>query len=664
MKCLKWISKDKPLLSLLYSSFYPLPEQHHHDREQIHQNYFTFTALEMRYMRLLNLAAYCIALPGRLGRMGMWIGFACCLLGMITPAGAQQVREKPARILFLLDASGSMNQKWEKQETRFEAASRIILTIMDSIYRVNNEVAFAVRVFGEQYPAAEKNCYDSRLEVPFGYQNRPQVQTRLHYLHPKGFSPIAWSLQETAENDFVQSDQYAYSIILITDGGESCGGDICATVKNLLSKKISFRPYILSLIHYAPMKEQYDCLGTLLTVATEPEISPAIKKIIEDNRKILEVKVMGLKSLSPEPAKKTIPIRKVPLPEIKLAEEATPKQEPRLPKPEPAWQRPALPELGSIPVIRSLKKLNLLYSLSSVDRVSLRRLPSIRLKPGPEVAALPPPPPAKQAPKTAAPAMTKQEKVVFSVQNEDAAETTLQVYFTNGTGTFYRTEPLMKILDSKTHKEVKSVYRNMAGAEPSPIKIAAGTYDIVIPGSNATAENVQLTEHKSNKVYIKAGRASLAFYYVKNRNRPVKEYQALVSKRFEGGAVVKQQCSEALSYDPTNYHVEINTLPILIYNVDLNFNEVKLVAIPEPGTLQVLNENNMGRVQFWCQRGDSFVPFYEMDVQGHPTMQHIDLLPGNYQVRYFKQPRQPYQKAEVYLFKVASAKTTNITLTP
>lgn len=613
-------------------------------------------------MRLWNLVVCFAVARSRLGRRGLWIMLACCLQGMTIPAGAQQVREKPARILFLLDASGSMNQEWEKKETRFEAASRIIVTIMDSIYRVNNEVAFAVRVFGAQYPAAEKNCYDSRLEVPFGYQNRSQVQTRLHYLHPKGFSPIAWSLQETAENDFIQSDQYAYSIILITDGGESCGGDICATVKNLLSKKISFRPYILSLIHYAPLNEQYDCLGTLLTVVTEPEISPAIKKIIEDNRKILQVKTVGLKSSAP--VKESVPLRQLPLPEIKLAKGAEP--EPVAVTPEPVrqeWVRPALPRLERISRIHSLKRFNLLYSLSSVDPVSLRRLPLIRLKPEPEVAAVKPAPPPVQAPQTQAP-VTRQEKVVFSVQSEDAAETTLQVYFTNGTGTFYRTEPLMKILDSKTHKEVKSVYRNMSGSEPIPIKMAAGTYDIVIPGSSATAENVQLAEHRSNKVYIKAGRASLAFYYVKNRNRPVKEYQALVSKRFEGGAVVKQQCSEALPYDPTNYHIEINTLPILIYNVDLNFNEVKLVAIPEPGTVQIRNENDMGRVQFWCQRGDSFVPFYEMDVRGHPAMQHVDFLPGNYQVRYFKQPRQPYQKAEVYLFKVSSAKTTDITLAP
>lgn len=630
--------------------------------EWIHQIILLLPPLEIGYMHLFDKTGGLGAGKGCL-RWVFMIILACCLQGSARSAQAQATQEKPARILFLLDASGSMGQMWGKKETRFEAASRIIVSIMDSIYAVNNEVSFAVRVFGAQYPAAEKNCYDSKLEVPFNYQNRAQVQARLHYLHPRGFSPIAWSLQQTAENDFTQSDQYAYSIILITDGGESCGGDICATVKNLLSKKISFRPYILSLIHYASPSDQYDCLGTLLTVSTEPEIGPAIRKIIDDNRKILEVKSAGLKPITTKSIKEVIPLRQAPLPVI---------HEPKVTEPEQAvlsqpkaqeWVRPALPDLEKVQSIHSLAKLSLLYALSSADPVSLRRLPPIRIKPDPEVAvAIRTPLKQAEQPGSSGPVKAGEEKVVFDVQTEDAAETTLQIYFTDGKGTFYRTEPLMKILDSKTHSEIKSVYRNISGSDPMPIKMPQGTYDIVIPGSSATAENVRLTANKTNKVYIKAGRASLAFYYVGNSKRPVKEYRALVSKRFENGEVVKQQCSEAFPYDPANYHIEINTLPILIYNVDLNFNEVKLVAVPEPGTVQIDNENNMGRVQFWCRRGDSYVPFYEMDVQGHPSMQRIDFLPGNYQVRYYKQPRKPYQKADIYLFKVSSAKTTNITL--
>src|SRR5690606_24673428 len=99
-----------------------------------------------------------------------------------TPAG------KPARILFLVDASGSMSYDWYEQESRFTAATRIIGAIMDSMQAVNDDVTFAVRVFGAQYPAEEKNCFDSKLEVNFRPSNQIQIMTRFKYIRPKGYS--------------------------------------------------------------------------------------------------------------------------------------------------------------------------------------------------------------------------------------------------------------------------------------------------------------------------------------------------------------------------------------------------------------------------------------------------------------------------------------------
>src|SRR5690606_36923637 len=124
---------------------------------------------------------------------------------------SQSQTQRPARILFLLDASSSMLGDWTKNETRFKAAARLISTIADSIHAVNPDVAFAVRVFGSQYPAQEKNCFDSRLEVSFSSSNNAQIQTRLNYIQPRGYSPIAWALKETAEKDFTEGNLYAYS---------------------------------------------------------------------------------------------------------------------------------------------------------------------------------------------------------------------------------------------------------------------------------------------------------------------------------------------------------------------------------------------------------------------------------------------------------------------
>jgi hypothetical protein len=197
-------------------------------------------------------------------------------------------QEKPSakipRVLFLLDGSSSMAEEWAPGRTRFQQAGRFILSLVDSLSKANEEVEFGLRVFGHQYPAQQKNCYDTKLEIKFSRYNTVQMQARLEALHGYGVSPIAYSLSEAAMEDFGNENKYAYSIVLVTDGGESCDGDICKVVNDLLQRKIFFRPYIVSLVDYAPLKDLYRCLGTFLTVANEGEMPVTISKITDAHR--------------------------------------------------------------------------------------------------------------------------------------------------------------------------------------------------------------------------------------------------------------------------------------------------------------------------------------------------------------------------------------------
>lgn len=606
---------------------------------------------------------------------------------------AQQETEKPARILFLMDASSSMLNDWNSSGSRFSTAARLVMAIVDSVHAVNKDVAFAVRAFGTQFPAQDKNCYDTRLEVPFNLGNDEQIKARLKYLSPRGFSPIAWSLKETAEHDFTESNKYAYSIILITDGGESCGGDICATVTNLLSKKISFKPYILSLVDYEPLKLQYECLGKYLTVASEKDVVPAIRTIIDDNKKILSIKASGLRPVRQDvtPPVAAARIDRISLPVIKKEPEVVVpppvKKEPPVPPVEAPVTLPKVVLFNKIYSRTKLAKMNLLYTLPEGIPVIVPRLGRISLAtdapaklPGtveapvqakatpPKKAGIIEPEATVTKPKTGSvktipPKKIKEdEKLDYVVKIEEAKESTLQIYFTNGNGKLYSTEPRLQIKDSKTGRDVRSVFRTQTGGEPDPIRLEPGTYDLVIPGAKSKATGILIEAGKNKKYYIKVNNSSLAFYYPTAPDRPVKEYTALVSKRFEPGPVVKQRCEEELPYDPTNYHIEINTLPPMMLNVDLEFNNTKLISIEESGTIQISNTGQVGKVQFWCQRGDTYVPFYEMTVSGNPVAQKASFLPGLYQVRYYKAPGSPLAKADVVLFRIKSNMTTTIEL--
>src|ERR1700677_2500669 len=80
-----------------------------------------------------------------------------------------------SRILILLDESSSMVQSWAGGKEKYKAADEIILKLMDSVYAVNNQVEFSLRVFGHQSSVPENNCYDTKNEVPYAKDNKVQM---------------------------------------------------------------------------------------------------------------------------------------------------------------------------------------------------------------------------------------------------------------------------------------------------------------------------------------------------------------------------------------------------------------------------------------------------------------------------------------------------------
>ena len=219
---------------------------------------------------------------------GMSLVLGLLSLLFVTFTISAQPTIKKTRILFLLDASSSMTYPWNAGYTRFEVASNILLKIMDSVYVVNNEIEFGVRAYGTMYPAQLQNCIDTRLEVPFNLQNTNQIKTRLSNLAPIGSSPIAYSLKKASENELNEVQNYDYSVIFITDGGESCGGDVCGIYQELLKKKISIKPYIIGLDSNAALKSYYACLGNYIEVSTTDDIQRAVNLILDANKTIID----------------------------------------------------------------------------------------------------------------------------------------------------------------------------------------------------------------------------------------------------------------------------------------------------------------------------------------------------------------------------------------
>lgn len=182
---------------------------------------------------------------------------------------------KTTRILFVLDGSKSMSGKW-KGESKYTIARTILSDILDSLSTVDN-VEIALRMFGHTKHYPPQNCNDTRLEVPFRKNNIDEIKARLKQLSPKGTSPIATSLLKS-KDDFTPCTNCRNIVVLITDGLEECGGDICEISALLQKDGIILKPFIIGIGQ--DTHEAYDCAGQYYNAADKEEFTKALNIII------------------------------------------------------------------------------------------------------------------------------------------------------------------------------------------------------------------------------------------------------------------------------------------------------------------------------------------------------------------------------------------------
>ena len=194
---------------------------------------------------------------------------------------AQDAGEK-IRILFIFDASNSMNAQWQNS-SKIKVARELMLQTLDSLAYLDN-VEVALRLYGHQtkiMPGAQ-DCSDTKLEVEFGdcKTTVPKIKDELRGLECKGTTPIALSLEQAGNMDFPDCDNCRNVIILITDGIEACDGDPCAVAKALRSKGIKLKPFIIGVGLDTSYLGQFQCVGEFLSADTEDSFKSVLGYVI------------------------------------------------------------------------------------------------------------------------------------------------------------------------------------------------------------------------------------------------------------------------------------------------------------------------------------------------------------------------------------------------
>lgn len=183
----------------------------------------------------------------------------------------------------MLDASGSMKGSLKTAASgtapsKFEQSKAMLIHTIDSISKANPNVEFAVRVFGHQSPRSENNCEDTKLEIPFGKNNGAAVAKRLQEIKPQGQTPIEYTLEQSII-DFPTDSLSNNSIVLITDGNETCNGNICNIATLMAEKGIVLKPFIIGLGLSDSIRKKFECAGAFFDVQ-QGEMFAGVMKVV------------------------------------------------------------------------------------------------------------------------------------------------------------------------------------------------------------------------------------------------------------------------------------------------------------------------------------------------------------------------------------------------
>ena len=174
-------------------------------------------------------------------------------LGVIsTLAPASKTRKN---LEIILDASGSMKTAMGAKQTRWDVA---LATLKGVLSELPDDFNVGLRMYGHREPSTSpKTCTDSELLVPIRRLDRAGVLAAANRYKPKGETPLVYSaLQTPADLKGVGGG----TVILITDGEESCKGDPVKAAEELKASGLDVRLNIVGFAVANP-KTQADLAG-------------------------------------------------------------------------------------------------------------------------------------------------------------------------------------------------------------------------------------------------------------------------------------------------------------------------------------------------------------------------------------------------------------------
>lgn len=177
-------------------------------------------------------------------------------------------------VVLVLDASGSMFNRLADGRYRITAAKEALSAFISRLPE-SAGLNVGLRVYGSRTQALQEGaCLDSVLTVPVAGLERELLQRSVQETQARGATPIAYSLTLAAED--LQQASGRKLIVLVTDGEESCGGDVRSVAAGL---GIELR--IIGFDLSSQAAASFDGIGHFENATSAAELAEALGRAID-----------------------------------------------------------------------------------------------------------------------------------------------------------------------------------------------------------------------------------------------------------------------------------------------------------------------------------------------------------------------------------------------
>lgn len=186
-------------------------------------------------------------------------------------------------VALVMDASGSMNGRLADGTRKIKAAKS---AVRDLVSGLPDDIRLSFRAYGHQFHRSKHNCDDTQLLVPFAniQSVRSSVISSSDELTAQGYTPITHVLGLAADD--LKPQTGARTIVLVSDGKETCEGDPCLLAQKLADADADLTIHTVGLAVDAQARLQLQCIadaarGTYHDAGSAAELSRIMETAIE-----------------------------------------------------------------------------------------------------------------------------------------------------------------------------------------------------------------------------------------------------------------------------------------------------------------------------------------------------------------------------------------------